>query len=456
MNERETAQTHGTERSSGSNVQGFLQRSCACGTHKLGGEQCADCSKKQSVQTKLHVNEPGDVYEQQADRIADQVLAASPPARVNVAVPRVQRFTGQTTAGLNDAPASVDHVLANPGRPLNPVLRQDMSQRFGYDFSRVRVHSDTAAAESARELKARAYTVGTRIVFGSGQFVPSTHEGRRLIAHELTHVMQQDGLAAQHSRSEITPVQRTTHHSDSGGPGHPLPRQPPCPLSISGPKEVDHLCGKYVPSDVPTCGTFPAPNVELKASGTVADDKLTWDIVEGGARASIVGSKEGNSVKVKGDAASVTKEDVVARVSNGKCAARHPITVRQPKSLTAAQSPSSGPSFIQSLITYTLQDQFGDAMGADICLDETITICARSHPVTPTFRDAPTDALGQAIDQLRVGVASGSLPAAFCIKLNQVITAGGCGPVAHNTILYQPSGITLTPGGSCAVGDACP
>ena len=68
-----------------------------------------------------------------------------------------------------------------------------MEQGFGYDFSQVRVHTGTAAQQSAQNVNARAYTVGRDIVFGAGQFVPETHEGRRLIAHELTHLMQQSG-----------------------------------------------------------------------------------------------------------------------------------------------------------------------------------------------------------------------------------------------------------------------
>ena len=68
-----------------------------------------------------------------------------------------------------------------------------MGQRFGHDFSRVRVHSGGAAEQSARDVNANAYTVGHNIVFGAGRFAPGTHEGRRLIAHELTHVVQQSG-----------------------------------------------------------------------------------------------------------------------------------------------------------------------------------------------------------------------------------------------------------------------
>ena len=68
-----------------------------------------------------------------------------------------------------------------------------MEPRFGYDFSRVRVHSGTAAEQSARDVKAHAYTAGHAMVFGAGQFAPESQAGRRLIAHELAHVVQQSG-----------------------------------------------------------------------------------------------------------------------------------------------------------------------------------------------------------------------------------------------------------------------
>jgi len=94
---------------------------------------------------------------------------------------------------MDAAPPTVDQALARPGRPLDSALRRDMEQRFGYDFSQVRVHSDAAAEQSARDVAANAYTVGHSMVFGEGRFSPGTHEGRRLIAHELTHVVQQSG-----------------------------------------------------------------------------------------------------------------------------------------------------------------------------------------------------------------------------------------------------------------------
>jgi hypothetical protein len=94
------------------------------------------------------------------------------------------------------APPTVDHVLASPGKVLDPALRQDMEQRFGYDFSGVRVHSGPAAEQSARDVSARAYTSGRHIVFARGRDAPGTREGRRLLAHELAHIVQQRGHGA--------------------------------------------------------------------------------------------------------------------------------------------------------------------------------------------------------------------------------------------------------------------
>ncbi len=88
-------------------------------------------------------------------------------------------------------PAGVYRVLSSPGKPLALALQHDMAQRFGQDFGRVRLHAGAAAEQSAREIGARAYTVGTHIVFGAGQNSPNTSEARNLLAHELTHVIQQ-------------------------------------------------------------------------------------------------------------------------------------------------------------------------------------------------------------------------------------------------------------------------
>ena len=94
------------------------------------------------------------------------------------------------------AEADVDDALLTPGRPLEPSTRRAMEARFGYDFSGVRVHDDARAAATAAELDAAAFTVGEDLVFGSGRFDPSSPAGRRLLAHELAHVVQQSrGIA---------------------------------------------------------------------------------------------------------------------------------------------------------------------------------------------------------------------------------------------------------------------
>jgi hypothetical protein len=92
--------------------------------------------------------------------------------------------------------SAVNDVLRSPGQPLDARARAALEPRFGHDFSRVRVHTDARAAESARSIDALAYTVGRDIVFKAGQYAPGTTEGQRLLAHELTHVIQQAGSTA--------------------------------------------------------------------------------------------------------------------------------------------------------------------------------------------------------------------------------------------------------------------
>lgn len=147
------------------------------------------------LQRKLAIGASNDPLEQEADRVADRVLAAPAATAGGGMPPQIQRFAAQP-AQEDVAPASVERTLASSGAPLEPVLRQDMEQRFGHDFSRVRVHTDAAAAQSAQDVNAKAYTAGEHVVFGAGQLMPATREGRHLVSHELAHVVQQGrGLA---------------------------------------------------------------------------------------------------------------------------------------------------------------------------------------------------------------------------------------------------------------------
>jgi hypothetical protein len=210
----------------------LLQRKCACGGTPGPTGDCKACKKKRSgLQTKLAVNEPGDIYEQEADRIADQVTAASGHPAVSSALPRIQRLPGQPNGQMDAAPDSVEQALVNPGSPLEPALRGDMEERFGHDFSKVRVHTGEVAEQSARDVNAHAYTVGRNIVFGAGQFTFGTHEGRRLIAHELAHVVQQatsgPGLQRKPKEEDLPSFARATPRDPL--PGDPVPGVPKNP-----------------------------------------------------------------------------------------------------------------------------------------------------------------------------------------------------------------------------------
>jgi len=148
----------------------------------------------ESIQTKLAINKPGDEYEQEADRAADQVMRMPEPRLLYQGPARLQtRHVGTGDQGQTTAPPMVHEVLRSSGSSLDQTTRDFMEPRFGHDFSHVRVHSGEVAGQSAQEVNAHAYTVGHDIVFGAGRFAPGTKEGQRLIAHELMHVVQQSG-----------------------------------------------------------------------------------------------------------------------------------------------------------------------------------------------------------------------------------------------------------------------
>jgi hypothetical protein len=151
------------------------------------------------VQPQLRVGAIDDPLEREADRVAMQVMHAAEPApqakcACGDTCPKCQvgRATTGTDPGIS-APPGVDDVLQTSGQPLDPATRAFMESGFGQDLRHVRVHTDSTAAVSALSMDALAYTVGDHIVFGPNQFVPSTDSGKRLLAHELTHTLQQSG-----------------------------------------------------------------------------------------------------------------------------------------------------------------------------------------------------------------------------------------------------------------------
>jgi hypothetical protein len=183
----------------------MLQRKCACGGSSGLSGSCSECEKKkfvgQPLQTKLHINEPGDACEHEADRVADKVVRMADSQTLTDtlqpagALPAL-RHTRENGTEAREAPSIIHEVLSSSGRPLDRDTRDFFQPRFGHDFSNVRVHSDGTAEQSAREVNAHAYTVGNAIVFGAGRFAPGTQQGQRLMAHELAHVRQQSGSTA--------------------------------------------------------------------------------------------------------------------------------------------------------------------------------------------------------------------------------------------------------------------
>lgn len=191
-----------------------------------------------ALQPQLLVGAVDDPHEREAERTADTVLAggtaafeARPPA--TFLTPPARRTPGEgSRSGREPAGSGSDHepgrlqklssggpgpetvpqgmasriqaLTAGGGRPLDTVTRSFFEPRFGYDFGTVRTHTGTEAAGAAQALGARAFTVGDHIFFGAGEYRPGGHEGRRLIAHELAHTVQQKPVAARVQRDWLS------------------------------------------------------------------------------------------------------------------------------------------------------------------------------------------------------------------------------------------------------------
>jgi thiol-disulfide isomerase/thioredoxin len=176
------------------------------------------------LQAKLRVGQPGDTYEREADRIADGILSG---AREPVSIspisggPGVQRMCAECEEEMlqrKPAPESQAGSLDGSGEPLPAPVRSFFEPTFRRDLGGVRVHADQRAADSARAIDAAAYTTGRHIVFGEGRYQPATTEGRRLLAHELVHVVQQSSAPGlvQRAPAEKTPAQANPADKPAG------------------------------------------------------------------------------------------------------------------------------------------------------------------------------------------------------------------------------------------------
>lgn len=271
----------GSDRSSLSGRAWLIQRKCACGGTTDASGECEACRKKR-------------------EHAVQRSALRSPPSAV--------------------VPASVHDVLRESGQPLDRETRAFFEPRLGHDFSRVRVHTNSAASASAAAIDAQAYTVGRDVVFGAGNYGPRSREGRRLLAHELAHVVQQarGGSRVQAASIATAPEMRIAPEDDdlereaesvadevtSGGFATPpgssgraiqrAPRRPPAIVGLdpSGP-EAD-LTGKTDDALLACMRDARADPEECKPSRA-----LTWAAFAGPPRRSRFSAETFSDVKDK-------------------------------------------------------------------------------------------------------------------------------------------------------------
>jgi Domain of unknown function (DUF4157) len=186
-----------------------IQRSCAaCGAGKSGDDKCPACDDPRAlgaVQAKLAIGAPEDPLEKEADEVADKVMRMP----IGCGAPAIARADGLEGA-LRRKPAGPTATASamfaaalrrrSGGAPLSTETRGFFEPRFARDFGHVRLHDGASSGALAREINARAFTHRSDIYFAPGQYDPTSAGGRRLLAHELTHVLQQ--------RADIATVQR--------------------------------------------------------------------------------------------------------------------------------------------------------------------------------------------------------------------------------------------------------
>lgn len=244
-----------------------------------------------TLQTKLTIGQPGDQYEREADNVANIVMRMPDPgmsetqsigsAPVNELrrepddeeekrkngvisshdsskilsdemqkkdddemMQRKESGAAPSVVHRQSAPPIVHDVLHSSGQPLDPSTLGFMESRFGHDFSGVRVHSDERAADSARAVNALAYTVGRDVVFGAGQYAPGSMAGKRLLAHELTHVVQ----------NNISKIARQTPASDASVPTNEVKPK----YSLDYVQEIIDATNRVIPDAAGGVGDFPA------------------------------------------------------------------------------------------------------------------------------------------------------------------------------------------------------
>jgi hypothetical protein len=309
-----------------------------------------------TIQRRLRIGATDDPLEREADRAADQVMRM--PDHVVV---RRQgscggecedcRRKGRTGGAASGAmPAVLGEVLSRPGRPLDAGTRSFFEPRFGHDFGKVRVHTDTQAAESARSVNAVAYAVGSDVVFDSGQYAPQTDAGRRLLAHELAHVLQQD----------CTSVRRQP-------PPPPTPSPLPATVPLAGPSDFE----------IAQVGTSTKSGIFFAKNSSTLDTAANTQITA-------IKTSAPSSVRLLGfssaDETGTVAQDRANRVKAALTATPHPVTVASAVGDATAQAARS---------------EFSEARTVEIVVGSatpTTLNCAATDPVTHALINPPKQA----------------------------------------------------------------
>jgi len=372
--------THGSSRT--------LQRKCACGGSGGASGECSECKKK-----------------------------------------KLQRMG--LGSGPQLAPPIVHQVLRSPGRPLDAATRAHFEPRFGHDFSRVRIHADGMAGESARSVNALAYTVGPRIVFGAGQYQPRAASGQRLLAHELTHVVQQQGrssaedsqregptIGSRETRSERAQSSLIQTKLSINEPGDAFEREadrvaaavmraPDSQGVQSSVPVVQRMSANRVSSSLQralSCDTFNypgrAPGVSKAPGRSCVDDQGVTGITgsPGNLFASFGESKSAlnatHRAQITTLQSSLAPTDTVEIHGYASCdgAPEFNLNLSCDRAEAVAGALSSGPSaFTGSVTTFAHGEtnEFGATLGANQCVIAKVTHAAPPPPPPPPPPTAP-------------------------------------------------------------------
>ena len=234
------------------------------------------------MQTKPLISQPGDSYERAADHVSEHVMRMPEPQHEGICTcggncsgrqyghehEQLQMKPASTASSEQvTASHSAHHLPNSPGEPLDASTRGFMEPRFGHDFSQVRVHTDARAADSANAIGARAYTAGYDVFFAAGQFSPVSAEGKKLLAHELSHVLQQSKGA--------TGLQREPERDDDEEPAVKRP-QPVRSSLLSDDPNVGGGRKLMTDKDLDPASllrTLPTPQAELNADAVRLAEK---------------------------------------------------------------------------------------------------------------------------------------------------------------------------------------